>query len=118
MKSRLTIVAFAIAAVGLLSASRADAQVTPPPIRRALPVQQPQVRRALPAATPTPATPTPTRTRALPVPAANEIPIPAPPEAAGSGQPSENDGTPEQQQLNYANGLLSRKLYDLAIPEY
>ena len=36
---------------------------------------------------------------------------------ADSGEP-ESQESPEHAQLNYANGLLARKLYDLAIPEY
>ena len=37
---------------------------------------------------------------------------------SSSDTPSEGAESPEQRQLNYANGLFVRKLYDLAIPEY
>jgi TolA-binding protein len=104
------------AAVWLLS--RAASGQTPTPIRRALPVQQPPVARALPVETPPPA-PAPTIMRALPVPAVTEaIPSPAAPPSSASGPPTEGAESPEQNQLNYANGLFGRKLYDLAVPEY
>ena len=51
--------------------------------------------------------------RALPVPAE-----PAPSISPAGGPPSEGAESPEQRQLNYANALFGRKLYDLAVPEY
>jgi len=60
-------------------------------VRRALPLNEPPVPRALPVEESTPA-------------------------------PEEGPSTPEQpndkRQLEYANALFSRKMYDLAIPEY
>jgi TolA-binding protein len=46
------------------------------------------------------------------------IPAPAVPPSSASGPPVESGESPEQNQLNYANGLFGRKLYDLAVPEY
>jgi TolA-binding protein len=118
MKSSLTIAALLSAAASWVSAPPVLAQVTPPfEVRRALPVQSPPVARAIPVQTPPPAVASPTVMRALPVPAA-EIPPPAPSTPEIGAAPSETRESPEREQLNYANGLFSRKLYDLAIPEY
>ena len=65
-----------------------------PEIRRAQPVQEPPVSRALPLDTPS----------AVPQ---------QPPETA----PRESERA-DRRQIDYANGLFTRKLYDLAIPEY
>lgn len=139
MKSRGTIAAILVAAGGLvsLSPSRTQAQVTPPPrwnqspppqivspteVRRALPVQEPPVARAIPVIpTETPAsTSSPTIRRALPVPDETEVvPSPPPPsEEAAPGMENQAPESSEQRQLDYANGLFARKLYDLAAPEY
>ncbi len=114
---------------------------TPIPVRRAVPVEQVPVARAIPVERDPSSAPTetPTVRRALPVPdVADAMPAPtvkatpAAPErsepAAPEGEPnapneateSPNDKTdsPAQNQLNYANGLFARKLYDLAVPEY
>ena len=60
------------------------------------------------------------RPRALPVPgtrsARRSAPTAAP--AVDSSHAEPRRKSPEQRQLNYANGLFGRKLYDLAIPEY
>ncbi len=102
------------------------------PIRRAIPVHEPPVARALPVESATPeSTQTPTVRRALPVPEepAAIPPTPAPaPTTAPEDSPDEvttapNGAAPaaesnEQRQLDYANGLFGRKLYDLAVPEY
>ena len=57
--------------------------------------------------------------RALPVPDVTDaIPAPTAPPSSASGAPVESAESPEQNQLNYANGLFGRKLYDLAVPEY
>ncbi len=79
--------------VALLLGCRLSAQE----VRRAQPVAEPSVPRALPADEPRPTA----------SPAAG-----APDQAAPSDQPS------DKRQLEYANALFSRKLYDLAIPEY
>ncbi len=108
-----------MAAATILISSQAMLAQTPTPIRRALPVQQPPVARAIPVESPPPV-PEPTVMRALPVPAVVEAipsptPRPSPPENTG---PTENAESPAQNQLDYANGLFGRKLYDLAVPEY
>ncbi|MEY2492057.1 MAG: hypothetical protein QOH24_1008 [Verrucomicrobiota bacterium] len=70
-------------------------------IRRAQPIGEPPVARALPA---------------------DDTPSPAPRRPNLSEPDSESSGRPEQpadkRQLEYANALFSRKMYDLAIPEY
>jgi TolA-binding protein len=70
-------------------------------VRRAQPVPEPPVPRALPA---------------------NETPPPARPQTPQTEAPEAGPPSPEQpvdkRQLEYANALFSRKMYDLAIPEY
>jgi len=117
MKKGLTIAALAIAAGGLFPAEL-PGQVTPPPtpqVRRAIPVQEPPVARAIPVVRPSP-TPEPTWMRALPVPAASAIP--APTEVPAAASPPNEPEPSDKRQLDYANGLFARKLYDLAVPEY
>ncbi|MEP6956460.1 MAG: tetratricopeptide repeat protein, partial [Chthoniobacterales bacterium] len=107
-------------------------------VRRAQPVEEPAVLRALPleSATPLPrraASPAPTQTPAPrpPVQVATPRPaVPRPtaasaespePDTAGEAEPREQSGDTESQerrQLDYANALFGRKLYDLAVPEY
>ncbi|HEY1582019.1 MAG TPA: tetratricopeptide repeat protein [Chthoniobacterales bacterium] len=124
MKSRLTIAALLLAAGGsIVVAATIFAQVTPPPrVRRAVPVQEPPVARAIPVETPsaTPAPTPPTVMRALPVPEETSV---APPPPKSSASPNDEPAaetaeSPAERQLNYANALFGRKLYDLAIPEY
>ncbi|HEU0209853.1 MAG TPA: tetratricopeptide repeat protein [Candidatus Udaeobacter sp.] len=87
-----------VAAVMLLCiASIASAQ-SEPEVRRARPIDEPPVRRALPADDSIDKV-----LRSL----QNQESEPAR-EAEGA----------DQRQLDYANGLFARKLYDLAIPEY
>ncbi len=97
----------------------------PDEVRRAQPVGEAPVRRALPVegtprqiASPPPATATP-----KPAPTATSTPrvLPADPEPSPDSPPEPpqtETESPEERQLNYANGLFSRKIYDLAIPEY
>ena len=89
-----------ILAVAMLvcSASIAFAQ-SEPEVRRALPAEEPPVRRALPADDSIDKV-----LRSL----KEQESEPASHEAEGA----------DQRQLDYANGLFARKLYDLAIPEY
>ena len=112
----------------LLAAPLAGAQDNLP-IRRAIPVHEPPVARAIPVESAAPApTETPTVRRALPVPEepAAIAPTPAPPATttpAPGDLPNEPASparaeSPEQRQLEYANALFGRKLYDLAVPEY
>jgi TolA-binding protein len=82
-----------------LAFDSASAQYTPP-IRRAQPVQEPPITRALPA----------DEMYESPPP---RPPLEQPPETA----PSETEGA-DRRQIEYANALFTRKLYDLAIPEY
>ena len=105
-----------IAAAAILVSGGPGLAQTPLPVRRALPVQQPPVARALPVETATP-TPEPTILRALPVPAEPSAPAPGNATSA-AGPPAEAAESPQQRQLNYANALFGRKLYDLAVPEY
>src|SRR2546430_14509710 len=85
-----------------LSASAILAQNTPE-VRRAQPVDQTPAPRALPAYSPPPP---PVRLQIPPTEA--ETPPVAPPETEA----------PDRRQLEYATALFSRKLYDLAIPEF
>src|SRR6516164_7512758 len=70
-----------------------------PEVRRALPLDQPPVKRALPADDSIDKV-----LRSL----KDQDTEPSAQEAEGA----------DQRQLEYANGLFARKLYDLAIPEY
>ena len=57
--------------------------------------------------------------RALPVPDVTDaMPRPLRLHRPPAVHPSESAESPEQRQLNYANALFGRKLYDLAVPEY
>src|SRR5438445_5629178 len=82
----------------LCTVSVASAQ-SEPEVRRALPLDQPPVKRALPADD--------SIDRVLRSLKNQDTESPA----------REPDGA-DQRQLEYANGLFTRKLYDLAIPEY
>jgi TolA-binding protein len=81
----------------LWTASIAIAQ-SEPEVRRARPVDEPSVPRAIPVE------PTDRKTQSL----IEEFSTPPARESEGA----------DQRQLEYANGLFGRKLYDLAIPEY
>ncbi|MEP7077819.1 MAG: tetratricopeptide repeat protein [Chthoniobacterales bacterium] len=115
------------AAIGLLtvvliagSPDRAGAQRPSPEVRRAQPVEE-SVPRALPVEEETPApTPRPRRTEAK-APAATAAPTDAAEEASspsGHLEATTESEAPEKRQLDYANALFARKLYDLAVPEY
>jgi TolA-binding protein len=82
----------------LWTASVATAQWEPE-IRRARPVNEPPVARAVPVEEP-PAKPQ------------------RPPIEDFSEPPAREDEAADQRQLEYANGLFTRKMYDLAVPEY
>jgi TolA-binding protein len=69
----------------------------PPEVRRARPVDEPPVARALPV---------------------EEAPMPRLPPEDFSEPPVRESEAPDRRQLDYANALFTRKLYDLAIPEY
>ena len=96
----------------------------PGQVRRAQPVQDPPVAKALPVEEETPA-PSPRPRRTAPSPTAASTPAhpeqanepgPGPAPSAASG--AEAETPPDQRQLDYANALFSRKIYDLAVPEY
>ncbi len=116
-----------LAVAALLCVARLVRAQEEPLIRRAVPVHEPPVARAIPVESATPAPErTPTVRRALPVPEETIAPTPVPaPSAAATpatasdeSAPPEKVESPELRQLDYANGLFGRKLYDLAIPEY
>jgi len=93
------------------------AQQRTPEVRRAQPVNEPPVAKAVPFETPAPA---PVERPRRIVPPSNSEPGPSGP-AANPEQPESAPAeaeAPERRQLDYANALFSRKLYDLAIPEY
>ena len=74
------------------------AQRVPPEVRRAQPVDEPPVARALPP---------------------GELDTGPPFRSGRSSEPSSPDSeSPPRRQLDYANALFTRKLYDLAAPEY
>jgi len=89
-------------------------------VRRAQPVNEPPTARAVPFDEATPS-PTPW-TRRNPRPEQDEAPRLKPRESAaepeGSESTREESESPDVRQLDYANALFGRKLYDLAVPEY
>jgi TolA-binding protein len=99
MKTRRGAVCLVQAALIFTALSFAVAQQKTPEVRRAQPVDEPPTPRAVPFDTPAPTA------RPKPPPSDTEGPAPEP-EAS------------DRRQLDYANGLFSRKLYDLAAPEY
>jgi len=72
------------------------------PVRRAQPVAEPPVARAVPLDQPSPGP-------------ASQRPSAGPESMDATAAETESRG---QRQLEYANGLFGRKLYDLAIPEF
>ena len=98
MKTRRSPASLLALAMLLLTASIAIAQ-SEPEVRRARPVDEPPVPRALPADESIDRV-----LRSL---------------KEESSEPSRHEGEgTAQRQLDYANGLFTRKLYDLAAPEY
>ncbi len=83
----------------LLSMASAALAQWQPDVPRARPVDEPPVARAIPFEEPT----------ARP---------PRPPADDSSEPPARESEAPDRRQLDYANALFTRKLYDLAIPEY
>src|SRR5438105_6513565 len=82
------------------------AQQRTPEVRRAQPVDEPPVPRALPVDQSTP----------VPSPRPRRSPVETT-EPSSESTPTETEA-PDRRQLDYANALFSRKLYDLAAPEY
>jgi TolA-binding protein len=103
MKTRRGAVCLVFAALVYSAIPAAVAQQRTKEVRRAQPVDEPPVAKAIPFDTPAP----PPRPIA---PAANPE---QPPDA-----PQTETEAPDRRQLDYANALFSRKLYDLAVPEY
>ncbi len=98
MKTRRSAASLLGLAMLLLTASIAIAQ-SEPEVRRARPVDEPPIPRALPADESVERI-----LRSL---------------KEESSEPSQHEGeATAQRQLDYANGLFTRKLYDLAAPEY
>src|SRR5262252_9579262 len=83
----------------LLSTASIAITQSEPEVRRARPVDEPPVRRAIPADDSIDKV-----LRSL----KNDVSEPSSRETEGA----------DQRQLEYANGLFTRKLYDLAVPEY
>src|SRR5437762_10776409 len=106
MRARRGAVCLVQAALILAAAPCALAQQRTPEVRRAQPVNEPPTPRAVPFDTPIPST----KPRRSP-------PEPSPSENNSEGPSTETEGS-DRRQLDYANGLFSRKLFDLAAPEY
>jgi TolA-binding protein len=104
MKARRGAVCLVFAAVWM--APFAVAQQKTPEVRRAQPVEEPPTPKAVPFDTP-PSSPKPKRSPAEP-----------PKSTSENEGPSTEPEASDRRQLDYANGLFSRKLYDLAAPEY
>ncbi|MDQ2918940.1 MAG: tetratricopeptide repeat protein, partial [Verrucomicrobiota bacterium] len=79
-------------------------------VRRAQPVEDTPIPRAIP----TDSTPSPTPRRLV---TPHSVTTEATDSLTSSEPPAETE-SPEKRQLDYANALFGRKLYDLAIPEY
>lgn len=103
------------------SLGRVLAQQRPPEVRRAQPVEDPPVAKAVPFDTPAPS-PRPRRSAPPSAPESIVPPRPSAPDLNPDQPPPEAPSTdteaPDRRQLDYANALFSRKLYDLAVPEY
>ena len=101
MKTRRSAASLLGLAMLLCTASSAIAQ-SQPEVRRARPVDEPPVPRALPADE-----------------SVDRVLRSLKEESSAPSQPSQHEGEgAAQRQLEYANGLFTRKLYDLAAPEY
>ncbi len=83
-------------------------------VRRALPVHEPPTPPAVPFDFEAPATPVP---RPMP-PKVTGTPVPAASPAATPREGTITYTTPDEVQLEYANGFYTQKLYDVAAPEY
>ena len=105
MKTRRGAVCLVQAALILGAVSLAFAQQKTPEVRRAQPVDEPPTPKAVPFDTPTPSA---KPRRSPPEPTTN---------GNNEGPSSEAEGA-DRRQLDYANGLFSRKIFDLAAPEY
>ncbi|HZE13212.1 MAG TPA: tetratricopeptide repeat protein, partial [Chthoniobacterales bacterium] len=111
MRTRRGVVCLVHAALIFGATPFALAQQKTPEVRRAQPVDEPPTPKAVPFDTPTPAA----------------KPRRSPPEPSTAPKPDKDDNSDssttesegsDRRQLDYANGLFSRKLFDLAAPEY
>jgi TolA-binding protein len=85
-----------------------------PEVRRARPVDEPPIPRALPVEEPPARPPHPPADESV-----DRVLRSLKEESSAPSQPSQHEGEGgAQRQLDYANGLFTRKLYDLAAPEY
>jgi TolA-binding protein len=109
MKTRRGVICLVLAALTFAALPPAVAQQRTPEVRRAQPVDEPPTPKAVPFDTPAPS-PKPRRTPVEPT----DPPRPNAETEAPAPEPEASD----RRQLDYANGLFSRKLYDLAAPEY
>jgi len=101
MKTRRSAASLLWLAMLFCTASSVIAQ-SQPEVRRARPVDEPPVPRALPADE-----------------SVDRVLRSLKEESSAPSQPSQHEGEgAAQRQLDYANGLFTRKLYDLAAPEY
>src|SRR3984893_13049043 len=95
LRSRAGLFGLALLLFGIGTSALAQRSVE---VRRAQPANEPPVASALPPEEPSP-----------------------PPRSSldqSAGPPSSESESPQRRQLDYANALFTRKLYDLAIPEY
>jgi TolA-binding protein len=115
MKIRQGAVGLVLAALVFSAAAIAFAQQRTPEVRRAQPVQEPPAPRAIPLETPASSPIKPRRTPPEPSVAPKSPDTEANPP---STEPMSESDASDRRQLEYANGLFSRKLYDLAAPEY
>src|SRR5256714_5492557 len=106
MRARRGAVCLVQAALILAAVPFGLAQQRTPEVRRAQPVNEPPTPKAVPFDTPEPSA----KPRRSP-------PGPSPAENNSEGPSTETEGS-DRRQLDYANGLFSRKLFDLAAPEY
>jgi TolA-binding protein len=110
MKTRRGAASLLGLAMLLWTASIAIAQ-SQPEVRRARPVDEPPIPRALPVEEPPARPPRPPTDESVDrVLRSLKENAPEPPQHEGQGA--------AERQLDYANGLFTRKLYDLAAPEY
>ncbi|HEX4630762.1 MAG TPA: tetratricopeptide repeat protein [Chthoniobacterales bacterium] len=112
MKTRRGVVCLVHAALIFGATPFALAQQRTPEVRRAQPVDEPPSPKAVPFDSPTPAA----KPRRNP-PEPSAAPKPSRDENNSEPSTTEAEGS-DRRQLDYANGLFSRKLFDLAAPEY
>ncbi|MDP9004301.1 MAG: tetratricopeptide repeat protein [Verrucomicrobiota bacterium] len=99
------------ALISFAAISFSSAQQRTPEVRRAQPVDDPPVAKAVPFDSPTP------KPRASVAPKPPSVPATSPAQPPVEPPATETEA-PDRRQLDYANALFSRKLYDLAAPEY